>query len=127
VKFSKVLNKYKTMTILEKLRAHVVVLATTVTGIGTIIGSAFIVDSRYAHADQVKQNQTEQVQMIQQLQQSSQIQFEQVQLMSIDDKIFYLEQKETLTPSDQAQLNRFYRNRDDIIKRIDNLSFPRTQ
>jgi len=115
------------MTILEKLRAHVVVLATTVTGIGTIIGSAFIVDSRYAHADQVKQNQTEQVQMIQQLQQSSQIQFEQVQLMSIDDKIFYLEQKETLTPSDQAQLNRFYRNRDDIIKRIDNLSFPRTQ
>lgn len=108
-------------TFIETLRSHVVGISTTVTSIVAILGAVFLIDGRYAHADAVQKVYTEQAQVIEQLRQDGKVQFEQIQLISLEDRIFYLEQKADKNAQDQAQLNRFYRQREDAVRRIDRL------
>jgi hypothetical protein len=83
-----------------------------------VTGGFMFVDDRYAHAADYTQAQTTQTKQIDRLRVDTAIQLEQIQLNSIDDKIFYLEQKTSRTSADVAQMNRFIRQRQDTTERI---------
>lgn len=104
-----------------RIQNHIVAISATVAALGTILGGGLIIDSRYAHAQSVMQELGQQTQLIQNIRLENQLQAERLQLLSVEDRIFYLEQKEVRTPQDQAQLNRFHRAREDAVKRLDAL------
>lgn len=85
------------MTIPQFIEAKPIVsIAATLAAIGVILGAVFTIDSRYAHAGDLKQLT---VQMeIQSLEQRSAL---------LQDKVFDLRQKKNKTPADQASLSRY--------------------
>ena len=107
--------------LIETIKANATVLSSVVTFVATVAGGIIFVDNRYAHAQSITQQQTATSHAIENLRTESQIQFENMQINSLDDKIFYLEQKTTKTPGDQAQLNRFQRQRQDSVDRVRSL------
>lgn len=76
-------------------------LAATIAAIGVILGSAFTVDTRYAHSEEMKVTAIRQQQQITELHSSF-----------LDDKIFELEIRKANTPktwtaTDQLMLDRY--------------------
>ncbi len=117
----------KKRTILEIVKDNVLNLTTLITTLGIVFGGWFFIDERYAHAADFKEQQSAQVQAIQQLQttqsaeirllqKDSNIRYRQLRIDSIDDKIFYLQQKPKMTEQDRALLDRYMRQREDEVR-----------
>lgn len=88
----------------------IVGLAGTVAAIGTLIGSFIVVDSRYAHAQDVRESQ-----MIQANQTRSQI--NQIRIEDLEDKLFALERKTVKNGEDLAMIERYKRRLEDTKKK----------
>lgn len=95
------------MTMAQFVEAKpLIALAATIAAIGVVLGAIFTIDSRYAHAGDLKQLT---VQMeIQSLDQRS---------ASLRDKVFDLEQKKR-TPADQASLSRYQNEQRDVDRQL---------
>jgi hypothetical protein len=114
-----------TNRLVEFIKSNVTIVTSVATFVTTVVGGFLFVDERYAHAAEITQQQTTQSRAIDGLRRDTAVQMEQLQLNSLDDKIFYIEQKEKKTPADEAQLNRFNRQRHDTAERIRMLQQPR--
>jgi hypothetical protein len=102
----------------EKIRANLTALTATISSIAVLFGAWFFLDERYAHAEAVKKIETEQVKQIQQLRQDQAVQYRKLRIDSLDDKIFYLEQKPNMTAQDKALLNRYQQQRKDEVREM---------
>jgi hypothetical protein len=102
----------------EKIKANLASLTATVSSIGVLFAAWLFLDERYAHAQTVKLIETQQVQQMQQLRKESQIQYRKLRIDSIDDKIFFLEQKHPRTAQDEALLNRYRKQREDEAREM---------
>lgn len=89
-------------------------LATIITSLGIIIGTAFVVDERYAHAESVSKAISEMNVLAEKLN------LEQRRWI-IDDRIQSLELKENRTRFDDAQLNRYRTERSGVDRRLQTL------
>lgn len=107
-----------TLHILDSIKANATAITSIVTFVVSVVGGFIVIDDRYAHAADYVQQQNSQTRTIQQFRVDTAIQLEQLQLNSIDDKIFYLEQKVNRSVADEAQLNRFERQRQDVVEKI---------
>jgi hypothetical protein len=106
------------MYLVEVFKKNIVTASSFLTSLGIVIAGWVAINNAYVHADEYKRDQQTQVQAIKEMKQTSEIRFEQYQLQSIDDKIFYLEQKPKPTEQDRALLNRYNRQRGDAIQRL---------
>lgn len=95
------------MTTLKDI--SIATIASVVTSLATIVGAAFYVDSRYAHADDVSSIKRSQEQWAQQIiiQQNRSIDI--IRKQSIEDKLFELESKTKPTTVDKALIQRYER------------------
>jgi uncharacterized membrane protein len=110
------------MLLIEIFKKNIVSAASLVTSLGVVVAGWATLNNTYVHAEEYKREQMTQVQAIKDLRRDTTIQFEQYQLQSIDDKIFYLEQKTKPTDQDKALLNRYNRQRGDVIQRLQTLT-----
>ena len=108
-------------------KEHIVTISGIIGSLGIIAGAWLAVDSRFANAEEVKgkfaenyikqqELQANQSKTFHVMQREQKIFFQQLQISSLDDKIFYIEQKPKLTPQDKAMLSRLKDQRRDAVE-----------
>ena len=96
----------------------VATLASLITSIASILGAAFYIDSRYAHADEVKTMSQRQDQWSQHIIYQQNKAIDNLRKQNIEDKLFELEQKSKPSNVDKALIQRYERELDEINTRL---------
>lgn len=98
-------------------------VAGLVTAIATILGAAFFVDSRYAHAQELVQFKSEVAQELHRGSIEMRLQTQELRRQTIEDKLFELDSKDAdkLTSTEKAIRQRYRRQLTDINQTINQL------
>ncbi len=109
-------NVVEKQTPYTKIKDYLGNVTTILTGLGIIIGGWLIIDERYAHAQVVKQMQSEQAQQIKQLRIESTRKFYQSRIEDLEQKKFEVEVKPHKTQQDFAFIQRYDKKIESLSK-----------
>lgn len=102
---------------MQYVRDNITTVVSTISGVAFIIGTAFVIDERYAHAGEINGVKG----LVTKMQIQQQVDNSRLRIDLIDDRIFYLEQKPNKTNQDEATLKRLERQREDAVRELNNL------
>lgn len=94
-------------TIVEFIKTKVVAVATTVTVVGTIVGGVIAFESRYAKAADISELKQQQVQIYSNMRIQQELAVDNLRRQNIEDKLFELRLKDNPTRADQALIERY--------------------
>ncbi len=113
----------------SKIKASPVTLATitaTIAALTSILGTAFFIDARYAHADEVRAAEADAAHALKSQKRNMRREFLTLRSEQLDDKVFELKYKQASQKSkfnalDAAMLDRYERNLRDVQAEIQQL------
>jgi hypothetical protein len=96
-----------TKTWVDKIKDNMASISGIAATIGVIIGGWLVVDDRYAHAQMVKQVQSEQAQQIKQLRIENTRKFYRTRIADLDQRKFEIQVKPNQTNTDKLFVQRY--------------------
>lgn len=98
-------------------------ITSSITTLSLILGTAFMIDGRYAHADSVQKTELQTSEFIRQQTAELKVQTQLLRRSIIEDKLFELDTKRnpvtrSLQPVDEAQYQRYNRQLNEIDGQI---------
>lgn len=103
---------------LEKIKDHLGSLLTISAVIGAVIGAVITVETRYAHAEEVKELKAVAGSNLQQLRIEQSIGLETLRKQSVEDKLFDLRLKPSPTQVERAMIERYKDQLNEVNRRI---------
>jgi hypothetical protein len=106
-------------TIVEFIKTKVVAVATTFTVLGTVVGGVIAVESRYAKAADISDLKQQQVQIYSNMKIQQEIAVDTLRRQNIEDKLFELRLKDNPSRADQALIERYREQLQELNVRFD--------